>query len=257
MSLRHPPDPALETMPSVGDVLNDLARVGELPGKATSIPVSTPRSLPKPSRSTSPTICSCGGFGAQFETRERARADQLVVLDMHDVGDRQLALVPCSCAAGLVRASKWRNLPPEADNVRWRGGRLKQLKAQTKALAAARAFVAQPRGWLTYVGGYGSGKTMLIYACLNHLADRGVFGRYVVMPDLLSQLRTALRQDDMAYASILRRVVQAPILAVDELDKIRDSEFVDEVLEAIFLARYADRQQVGTIIGYNADGADR
>ena len=141
--------------------------------------------------------------------------------------------------------------------MRWRGGRLKQLKDQLSALKAARAFVSRPRGWLTFVGGYGVGKTMLIYACLNHLADRGVFGRYIVMPDLLSLLRTALREDDHAYASILRRVVQAPILAVDELDKIRESEFVDEVLEAIFLARYADRHQLGTIIGYNADGASR
>jgi len=256
MSSRRPPDRTAETMPSVGDILNDLARVGDLPGQATSIPLSTPRSLPKPSHSTA-TICSCTGLGAQLETLERARAEQLVILDMHDIGDRQLALVPCSCQAGIVRAARWRNLPNEADGVRWRGGRLKQLKDQLSALKAARAFVSRPRGWLTFVGGYGVGKTMLIYACLNHLADRGVFGRYIVMPDLLSLLRTALREDDHAYASILRRVVQAPILAVDELDKIRESEFVDEVLEAIFLARYADRHQLGTIIGYNADGASR
>jgi hypothetical protein len=255
-SRAHPPSPPAD-MPRLGDVLNDLARVGELPGQATSIPVSTRPSSPRPSRSTSPTICSCDGFGAQLETLERARADLLVILDMHEVGDRQLALVPCSCAAGAVRAHKWRGLPAEADQVRWRSGRLKQLKDQKEALKAARSFVAQPRGWLTYVGGYGTGKTMLIYACLNHLADRGIFGRYVVMPDLLSQLRSALRQDDQAYASILRRVVQAPLLAIDELDKIRDSEFVDEVLEAIFLARYTDRHQLGTIIGYNIDRADR
>lgn len=243
--------------PSVGDVLNDLARISELPGTPTSIPASTRPSLPRPSRSISPTICRCDGFGAQLETLDRARAEMLVILDTHELGNRTLAVVPCCCAAGVARATKWRGLPPEADGVRWRGGRLKQLKDQAKGLAAARAFVSRPRGWLTYVGGYGTGKTMLIYAALNHLADRGVFGRYIVMPDLLDTLRSALKQDDQAYASILRRVVQAPILAVDELDKIRDSAFVDEVLEAIFLARYADRHQLGTIIGYNADGADR
>lgn len=243
-------------MASLGDVLNDLARVGELPGAATSIPVSTPRSSPTPPRLIS-TICSCGGMGAQLERLDRALADQLVILDRHTSGDRELALVPCCCAAGIARATKWRGLPDEADGVRLKGGRIKQIAAQAAAVKACQAFIKQPRGWLTFVGGYGTGKTMLIYACLNHLADRGIFGRYVVMPELLNQLRTALRNDDHAYAAILRRVVQAPILAVDELDKIRDSEFVDEVLEAIFLARYADRHRLGTIIGYNIDGQGR
>src|SRR5262249_23322746 len=85
----------------------------------------------------------------------------------------------------------------------------------------------------------------------------GIHGRYMMMPDLLDELRTALRQDDQTYASKLRRVVEAPILAIDELDKMRDSDFVDEVLHAIFLARYQQRQQLGTLIGYNLDGAAR
>lgn len=209
-----------------------------------------------PSRSTL-TTCSCPGNGAQLESLERAKADQLVILDVYERADQQLALVPCVCAAGIEKAVKWRGLPDEAAGVRLRGGRLKHVPDQAKAIAAMRVFLKQPRGWLTFVGGFGVGKTMLIYACLNHLADRGIYGRYVLMPDLLDQLRTALKQDDHTYAAILRRVVQAPILAVDELDKIRDSDFVDDVLYAIFLARYEKRHQLGTIIGYNSDHADR
>lgn len=244
-----------DVTPSAGDVLNDLARVGELPGQATSIPVSTPPSSQAPSRSIL-TTCSCDGKGAQLELLIRARADGLVILDEYACGDRLLALVPCSCPAGLERATTWRNLPEEASGVRLRGGRLKQLAEQEIALKATRAFIKQPHGWLTFVGGYGTGKTMLIYAALNHLADKGIFGRYVLMPDLLDRLRTVLRRDDDAYAAMLRRVVQAPILAVDELDKVRESEFVDEVLYAIFLARYQERHRTGTIIGYNSDRAD-
>jgi DNA replication protein DnaC len=180
---------------------------------------------------------------------EAARAARCVVLDRY--GDR--ALIPCDCTDGLSRAAKWRNLPREAHGVYLHNG--STIPAQKAAHLEITAFVADPRGWLTLIGGYGVGKTRLIYAALNHLADAGIYGRYVMMPELLNELRNALRDDD--YGERLRRFVEAPLLAIDELDKIRDSDFVDDVLQAIFLARYQQRETLSTIIGYNADGADR
>lgn len=189
------------------------------------------------------------------ETLPRATADQLIVLDVFVRGGTSTALVPCVCAAGRARAETWRGLPLEAEGVRLDNGRVRQIAVQDEARTAIRAFIAEPRGWLTLAGGYGVGKTMLIYATLNHLADRGIYGRYVMMPELLNELRDAVGSD--LYGERLRRLIQAPILAVDELDKMRDSSFVDDVLHAIFLARYRDRALCGTIIGYNLDGAAR
>jgi DNA replication protein DnaC len=182
-----------------------------------------------------------------------AQAQQQVIIDDYEAAGRTLALVPCSCAAGQERAERWRGLPEEAAGVRLRGGRVKSVADQVEALGAIRGFIKQPRGWVTLAGGYGVGKTTLIYAALNHLADKGIYGRYVMMPELLDLLRTVLRGEPQVYASKLRRFVQAPILAVDELDKVRDSDFVDEVLHAIFLARYQNRHRLGTLIGYNLD----
>jgi DNA replication protein DnaC len=243
---------------SVGDVLNDLARMGELPAAGALTLPSTSASSLRPSRSTSISttrICECGGFGLLTMGLVRAREEQLVIVDSYELGTRMLALIPCICAAGQERAARWRGLPEEAEGVKLRGGRVKKVDAQAKALEAVKTFIKQPRGWVTLAGGYGVGKTTLIYASLNHLADKGIFGRYVMMPDLLDELRTALRRDDQTYASKLHRIVEAPILAVDELDKVRDSNFVDEVLHAIFLARYQERGRLGTLIGYNLDGA--
>ena len=203
------------------------------------------------------TTCRCDGSGALAEGFERAQADQLAVLDSYELAGRVIALIPCVCAAGQARIARWRGLPDEATGMRLRNGRARYVAEQAEAVEAVKAFIKQPRGWLTLAGAYGVGKTALIYAALNHLADRGVHGRYLMMPDLLDDLRTALRRDDQTYAAKLRRVVLAPILALDELDKMRDSEFVDEVLHAIFLHRYQQRGQLGTIIGYNLDGADR
>jgi DNA replication protein DnaC len=181
--------------------------------------------------------------------RETARSAHAVILDTY----AGRVLVPCDCTDGQARAARWRNLPREAHGVYLT--QHSPVAAQRAAYLEIAAFVADPHGWLTLVGGYGVGKTRLIYAALNHLADVGVYGRYVMMPELLNELRNALHQDD--YGERLRRFVEAPLLAVDELDKIRDSAFVDDVLHAIFLARYQQRETLATIIGYNADGADR
>jgi DNA replication protein DnaC len=193
--------------------------------------------------------CICGGSGVVLMNVDHAQQARLAILDRY--GDR--ALTPCDCTDGRARAAKWRNLPREANGLSLAAFR--PLPAQKAAVKQALAFVADPSGWLTLIGGYGIGKTRIIYACMNDLAARGIVGRYVMMPELLNELRSALRDDD--YGERLRRFVEAPLLAVDELDKIRDSDFVDEVLQAIFLARYQERETLSTIIGYNADGAER
>src|SRR6478672_10677976 len=184
----------------------------------------TPRSWPNGGRPrpAAQLRCVCQGSGALLMATDAARTSRLVVLDTY--GDR--ALIPCDCTDGRARAAKWRGLPDEAKGVSLLT--LKAMPIQRHAHQTALAFVADPYGWLTLIGGYGVGKTRLIYGALNDLADRGVYGRYVMMPELLNELRDAARDDD--YGERLRRYVQAPLLAVDELDKIRDSDFVDDVL---------------------------
>jgi DNA replication protein DnaC len=208
-----------------------------------------PRSAPPVPSPLKSLDCLCRGAGALLMDREDAVRTHAVILDSY----AGRVLIPCDCTDGRQRAAKWRNLPREAAGVYLTSG--VPIAAQTAAQLEIAAFVADPRGWLTLIGGYGVGKTRLIYAALNHLADAGVYGRYVMMPELLNELRDALRDDD--YGERLRRFVEAPLLAIDELDKIRDTDFVDDVLQAIFLARYQQRETLATIIGYNADRADR
>ena len=250
-------DHRADTPLSLGDVVAAMTLAGELPpADARTLP-STPRSSPTPSHLISITRCCCNGVGLLTEDLAQAQANQRVIVDCFEVAGQKRALVPCVCAAGQARIARWRGLPEEATGVRLRGGRVKQITDQAKALAAITDFIKQPRGWVTLAGDYGTGKTTLIYAALNHLADRGIYGRYVMMPDLINDLRAALWQDQQTYTAKLHRISTVPILALDELDKIRDSAFVDDVLYAIFLARYQERQRYGTLIGYNLAGAER
>jgi hypothetical protein len=221
---------------------------------------TTPCSLPSTPQTLWETIClpdgyGCNGYGTLLAYLDQARAAQLVILDVVGQGERARVIVPCNCPAGRAVAERWRGLPDEATGIYLDNGRIRRIAEQKKALAEIRAFVTEPRGWLTLAGGYGVGKTRLMYAALNHLADRGIYGRYVMMPELLDELRNAVGTN--LYGERLRRLVAAPILAIDELDKMRDSDFVDDVVHAIFLARYRDRGQLGTLIGYNLAGEAR
>lgn len=170
------------------------------------------------------------------------------------MGDRKLALIACSCAAGQRRVADWRALPAEAEGVTLRS--LKPLKPQAEARRQVAAFAQDPRGWLILSGNYGTGKTKLVYAALNELAARNHHGRYILLPDLLDELRNSIKAG--AYADRLSRVVYAPILAIDELDKFRDdNEWVAEVLQKLFISRYRDAKYTGTILVYNRERADR
>jgi len=189
-----------------------------------------------------------------YERLERAEAEQLIIVDTYQVGERSLAIVPCACPAGREIARRWRSLPREAAGVTLAS--LRAIPAQKAAREQIAAFVANPRGWLILAGNYGTGKTKLVYACLNELADRGVFGRYMLLPDLLDELRDSIKAG--LYADKLSRIVKAPILAIDELDKFRDdSAWVAEVLEKLFLTRYREAQYSGTILVYNRERRDR
>lgn len=212
------------------------------------------RSLPN---SAPPTpVCSCGGGGALYETPERAAADGLIVVERYTVGQRTLALVPCCCADGAEVARRWRNLPREAEGVT-----LDTLRAITDpgwpaAHDAIAAFITTPRGWVTLAGFYGTGKTRLAYAALNGLAARGIYGRYLLLPELLEHLRDAIKAG--LYAEQLDRIVRAPVLVIDELDKFRDdSAWVTEVIENLFLLRYREARYSGTILVYNHERGDR
>mgnify|MGYP000979724623 CR=1 FL=1 len=223
----------------------------------TRAPADRQLTPPSSTRSAPPTpACKCAGAGALIEHLAVAQAEQLIVISAFDVGDRKLATVPCSCAAGQELARRWRNLPREAEGVTLATLRTVPHARWVQARQAVAAFVANPRGWLILAGNYGTGKTRLVYAALNELAAIGRYGRYLTMPDLLDLLRDSIKSG--LYADVLARAVEAPILALDELDKFRaDTEWATDVLEKLFIRRYREAQYTGTILVYNRERADR
>lgn len=177
-----------------------------------------------------------------------------IVLARRPFLDRWRVETPCSCPAGMRVVQDWQQLPPDSAGVTFAS--LFDVPDQDQAVAAAEAFCASPVGWLTFAGDYGVGKTALLYATLNHLAERRIYGRYITAPELIDRLRSIVRNggDPDAY---LDRWCAAPLIAIDEIDKYDQTEFSEKSIFRLFNARYQRLATAGTLLAYNLDRAGR
>lgn len=214
------------------------------------------RSVAKSSVNSQPAAsCAvCEGWGRLLMDEAEAVAAGLIVLERRPWFGSWRVDVPCRCAAGLALIKRWSALPADAEGITL--DTMSAMPHQDQAIAAVEAFCAEPKGWLTFGGDYGVGKTALIYATLNELAERGRHGRYTTAPDLLDKLRNLIRSggDPDRY---LDRYSEAPLIAVDELDKYDPTEFAEKSMFRLFNARYQRHATAGTLLAYNLDRADR
>ena len=126
-------------------------------------------------------------------------------------------------------------------------------------LEACREFIARPAGILTLWGGVGNAKTMALQGIVNALQLRGAV--YVTAFDLISYIRSAFNaareiRDDDAY-SRLCRFERVRVLAIDEFDKVRTTDWVLEQLTDLIDKRYRSgiAGEAGTVLAMNADPA--
>lgn len=117
-------------------------------------------------------------------------------------------------------------LPDERDNLR-------------KAFSAARDFSSTPRGWLTFFGGYASGKTHLAAAVANDVANRGEAVLFITVPDLLDHLRNTFSPTTSdRYDKTFGEIRTSPLLILDDLSTRFASPWAKEKLQQIITYRH-------------------
>lgn len=128
-----------------------------------------------------------------------------------------------------------------------------------RMVTACKDFLAYPFQIVTIHGGPGNAKTMALQAVINHNLEAGRRAVYVTSFDLISYIRAAFNQekkviDEDSY-SRLRRFEEIEILAIDELDKVRMTEWVEEQITDLIDRRYrlALDGQAGTLVAMNGD----
>ncbi|HLO33640.1 MAG TPA: ATP-binding protein [Anaerolineales bacterium] len=114
-----------------------------------------------------------------------------------------------------------------------------EIKSLQKALKAAHSYAEKPRGWLVFLGGYGSGKTHLAAAIANYRAGLGDPPLFVMVPDLLDHLRATFSPNSsVAFDRRFDEIRTAPLLVLDDLGTQSMTPWVREKLYQLFNYRY-------------------
>ncbi len=110
------------------------------------------------------------------------------------------------------------------------------------AYETARAFAAEPEGWLVYLGDHGCGKTHLAAAMANDRVARGLPALFVVVPDLLDHLRAAYNPSStVPMDRRFEEVRRAPFLVLDDLGTQSATPWAQEKLFQLLNHRYNGR----------------
>jgi DNA replication protein DnaC len=113
------------------------------------------------------------------------------------------------------------------------------LKSLQKSFKAAHAYAERPKGWLVFMGGYGSGKTHLAAAIANYRAKLGDPPLFVMVPDLLDHLRATFSPNsNVAFDRRFDEIRMAPLLVLDDLGTQSMTPWVKEKLYQLFNYRY-------------------
>jgi DNA replication protein DnaC len=126
------------------------------------------------------------------------------------------------------------NLLPEG-----RSGNKRAQEQFGRAFQAARAFAAEPQGWLVLGGPSGSGKTHLAAAIVNEHIRLGKPAFYITVPDLLDRIRASFGQDsEMPYDEFFDQVKNAPLLVLDDLGVQSATPWAKEKLDQLLTSRF-------------------
>ncbi len=147
--------------------------------------------------------------------------------------ERQALLQRYSNLGSLTRFT-FDNLLPEG-----RSGEPASQERFSRAYQAAKAFAAEPKGWLVLVGPNGCGKTHLAAAIANERINHGYPAFFQSIPDLLDHLRSAFSPDsEMPYDELFDRVRNAPLLVLDDLGAQTSTPWAREKLDQLLNHRF-------------------
>ena len=154
---------------------------------------------------------------------------------------RQERLQKYSNLGGLTRLT-FDNLAPEG-----KSGDPQSQEQFKRAYQAAKAFAAEPHGWLVLTGPSGSGKTHLAAAITNERIRLGYPALFWTTPELLQHLRSTFSpSSEIAYDELFEQMSTTPLLVLDDLGTQSSTPWAKEKLDQLLTYRF--NNQLPTVI---------
>jgi hypothetical protein len=126
-----------------------------------------------------------------------------------------------------------------------------------QARAAVREVMERGHGWVFLWGSYGLAKTLILKIAVAEVLRSGREGAYTRMAEVIDHLRAAFDAEDPSDESNRRLDwwTNLPILAVDEFDRVRGTEYAEERRFLLMDRRYeaAAREKSITLMASNTD----
>jgi DNA replication protein len=114
-----------------------------------------------------------------------------------------------------------------------------ELRRVQASYRTAMTFAQDPHDWLIFAGQTGRGKTRLAAAIGNYCREAGLQVMFLVVPDLLDQLRSAYNpQNPTSFDTMFDRFRNIPLLILDDLGAQSGTPWADEKLFQLINHRY-------------------
>lgn len=118
-------------------------------------------------------------------------------------------------------------------------------KGKREARNVIAALLSQGRrasGFVTLYGAYGRGKTHLLKALVLGMIEQHIEARYYLLSDLLAEIRKHFEDQNQGYRqaeTYLAELQSLPVLAIDEFDKVKVTDWARETIHRLIDARYS------------------
>lgn len=198
------------------------------------------------------------GFAPGYEGKDKVRASWIIDARSISVEVRRYPCPVCSKGEVLKDMNKaWAQSGLEPDEYLYSLEFIRGLEGKEDALAAAISIQSQaphPHGWLTLWGNYGVGKSGILKALTGSIIKSGGLARYCRSADLLEYVRSEMGDGGNTSAA-LNRFRSYSLLAIDEIDRISDSNWAHSTLMSLLDARYNLRFRACTVLALNRNPA--
>jgi len=168
----------------------------------------------------------------------------------------QFEAVPCPACPGAAerRQARLAQVCGLSDEMRgWRLDAAIHRDGSTAAIIASRKLLEAGQGWLTLWGEWGTLKTYLLAAMVNEVRESGRVAVYTTMADLLDEFKRCFNPNAGTQFSVLwDRVVQADLLAIDEIEKFNPTSWAEAEFFRLVDNRYRNANETMTVWATNS-----